>query len=636
MTRQRVIVLKILALASPFILLVVIELTLRISGYGHNLALFTDDPNHPGYLVMNQYASEKYFAQQQNATIGNFEPFQKKKTSGTFRIFVLGESTTIGYPYMHNGSFHRWLQFRLSHTFPDKKFEIINLSLTAVNSYTVTDFAKQIVDHQPDAVLVYTGHNEYYGALGVGSTSFPGLPPFLIKLVMKSRSSRLIQLIMNTLAKINGASKIDLKENLMKRMVSDQSIAYQSDKYNQGISQFESNMTELCETFQGTNIPLFISTIVSNEKDLKPFISKTVGGVSAQQAYTRGNNLYHSGQFAQAKSQFEQARELDQLRFRAPKAMNTFIKKLPEHYSYVHLVDADEIFRKNSPHEILGNETLLEHVHPNLFGYALLSDVFYNSLKGQKLITENWHNELSFDALRAQMPITPVDSIKAVFEMMMLKEGWPFNEPMPAEVPHDKTMEEQLAGGLAVKQITWDGALSELLKYYLQQKNLKGALLVNEAFTLEYPLDAVWFLQAGTLANALNQNQKAMFYLKKAFDLQNSFKAAQNLFVVLLKEDRPEEALPYLDYVLSHNESGFNMGELKNMVSEIMTLKQNLRTDTTNLNVANQIALTYLKFANTQAAQKYINKVLKADPKNKNANLLLEKIKSVGPPQSDQ
>jgi hypothetical protein len=103
MGKKRLALFKILALLFPLLLLVLLEGGLRLFGYGHNLSLFAEDPKHEGYLVMNQFASQKYFSQQQNATIGNYERFRKQKTAGTFRIFVLGESTTIGYPYMHNG-----------------------------------------------------------------------------------------------------------------------------------------------------------------------------------------------------------------------------------------------------------------------------------------------------------------------------------------------------------------------------------------------------------------------------------------------------------------------------------------------------------------------------------------------------
>ncbi|HEX3933140.1 MAG TPA: hypothetical protein VHW43_00585, partial [Puia sp.] len=145
------------ALLLPFLVLFLLEAGLRIFDYGYDTSLFIGYPSDQRYLVLNPNASRKYFTDPAMAPTGNSEPFLKLKAENTSRIFVLGESTTIGYPYFHNGSFHRWLQYRLMRTFPGRSFEIINLSVTAVNSYTVLGFAKELVDYQPDAVLIYSG-----------------------------------------------------------------------------------------------------------------------------------------------------------------------------------------------------------------------------------------------------------------------------------------------------------------------------------------------------------------------------------------------------------------------------------------------------------------------------------------------
>ncbi|HZE84949.1 MAG TPA: hypothetical protein VE035_11620, partial [Puia sp.] len=121
---------RLIGILIPFLLIFILEVLLRIFHYGDDLSLFMEYPADKTYLVMNPAASKKYFTHQANATTGNIEPFKKEKDGNTLRIFVLGESTTIGYPYFHNGSFHRWLQYRLMHEFPDKNFEIINTSLT--------------------------------------------------------------------------------------------------------------------------------------------------------------------------------------------------------------------------------------------------------------------------------------------------------------------------------------------------------------------------------------------------------------------------------------------------------------------------------------------------------------------------
>ncbi len=91
--------------------------------------------------MFNPDASKKYFTDQGNATTGNREPFRKVKEAYSF-VFCAGKRIyhCIGYPYFHNGSFHRWLQYRLMRSFPGKKLEIVNLSLTAVNSYTILWF----------------------------------------------------------------------------------------------------------------------------------------------------------------------------------------------------------------------------------------------------------------------------------------------------------------------------------------------------------------------------------------------------------------------------------------------------------------------------------------------------------------
>ena len=186
---------KVIGVILPFLFIFLIEVLLRIVGYGYNTDLFMEYPGDKNFLVFNPDASRKYFTNQDLATRGNTELFKKEKDPKTLRIFILGESTTIGYPYFHNGSFHRWIQYRLMNTFPDKKFEIINLSLTAVNSYTVLGFAKNLSQYKPDAVLIYSGHNEYYGTLGVASTENIGNDPRLINLVLQLRELRLIQLM---------------------------------------------------------------------------------------------------------------------------------------------------------------------------------------------------------------------------------------------------------------------------------------------------------------------------------------------------------------------------------------------------------------------------------------------------------
>lgn len=568
---------KLIILLMPFLVLLVLEGALRLFDYGHDLAVFTEDPARKGYLVLNPHASKRYFANQQNATYGNAEPFTANKAPGVFRIFVLGESTTIGYPYMNNGSFHRWLQYRLLQTYPDRDFEVINLSLTAVNSYTVLDFGKAVLDYEPDAVLVYTGHNEYYGAMGVAATKGIGHNRTLARWLMNLRSWRLTQLIATVADKIIGlisGENVDLRENLMKRMAADQQIAFGSAAYNAGIDQFRANMDELAAATSARGIPLLISNLVSNEKDLKPFISIPGGqGKSADTHYQSGIRLFNQADYPSAKKEFVTAKELDALRFRAPEALNTIIKDITHTHKGVTLVDTRDLFEKHAAAGILGKETLLEHVHPNLQGYALLSEAFYQSLRQTGLLPAS-SAEMPLEALKKQMPVTIVDSLKGEYEMMILKEGWPFNIPMPAEEKREKTEEEKLAGALVVKQISWRDAMGRLQQHYAAAKDTAAMLRVAEALALDDPLNAVYFDNAGKLSIALGLHRQAVNYLSKAFRMENSFERARMLFVILLKMDRPEEALPYVRYAAANNTSRFNLNELLSFVQQQVEAKK--------------------------------------------------------------
>ncbi|WAC14068.1 hypothetical protein [Dyadobacter pollutisoli] len=630
MRPRRLLIFKILSVLSPLLVLALLEAGLRLFGYGHNLDLFIKDPARKGYLVMNQHASEKYFARQQNATIGNFEPFPEKKAPGTFRIFVLGESTTIGYPYMNNGSFHRWLQYRLLHTFPEKDFEVINLSLTAVNSHTVLDFAKNVVNYEPDAVMVYTGHNEYYGALGAASAGFLGRSPFMVRMLIWLREFRLVQLfsaLTSSISDLFSGEKIDLRENLMKRMAADQQVPLGSDIYRVGIEQFTSNMDALCRLMGERKVPLLVSNLVSNEKDLKPLVSLPGGpDISADLHFRTGNELYADRKFVEAKQEYIRAKELDVLRFRAPEEMNKVLAKVAARYNGVTLVDTKGLFEKHSTQGILGKETLLEHVHPNLFGYALLSESFYQAMEKADLVPAR--RRMSLEELRKRMPITGVDSLKGAYEIMILKEGWPFNVPMPADEKREKTIEEQLAGAMVVKQITWKEAMARLQNHYAALHDTASVLRVVEALSLDNPLDITFYDQAGKLSLALHEDEKAVVYWSKAFRKEQSFERARQLFITFLKLDRPEKALPYIQYAAANNTSRFNLSELQNFVEQQLALKGMFEKDTANIMLSNRLAAGYLQFANAAAAGKYVSRSLKLDPDNATALKMQEQIKS--------
>jgi len=658
---------KTVAILLPFLGLFMVEISLRIFHYGNNLNLFIEARNNPDYLVLNPAASKRYFINESFAPTGNSELFKKNKDDSTLRIFILGESTTIGYPFFHNGSFHRWLQYRLMRTFPDRQFEIINLSLTTVNSYTVLGFAKELINYKPDVVLIYTGHNEFYGTLGVGSSNRLVNNTMINRLMLFLRQFRIVQLLTNLYEKVKNSPGSDTQysgQTLMQRMVGDQQIAFGSNLYDKGVKQFVSNINETLELFNNHHIPVFVSNLVCNDRDLKPFVSilpdsvrfpdfgkNLVLGVnafdqgnwkSAYQYLQLADKIYDAhalcnfylgklsdlqGDQVKAKFYFARARDMDGLRFRAPTQINDTISKLCNKYPYAHLVDTKTVFEESSTDHIIGNELMLEHVHPNLIGYAILSDVFYEALKKEQIISPAKENELTFQQLIQTMPITTVDSLTGIFRISRLKNSWPFKASFARDSLEIRSEEEKLADSIAFQKMSWPYAMDVLYNYYLAKNDLLKAKTVLETLVLEYPTEANFYDRTAAIYGKLGNYEDAAFYFRKAFAIRPSFADAKTLFVIYLKLDQPANAMPYLNYAIQNNASNMNLLPVKKFTGEIIGLKKEFEKDSTSLPILHLIANTYMNMGNKDGAAKYVSKILKADPKNKTALIMLEQIK---------
>ncbi|NEW81441.1 MAG: hypothetical protein GZ094_03640 [Mariniphaga sp.] len=650
----KVLLFKIIAIVLPFIILLIAELALRVTGYGNDLSLFLTDQTGK-YNYLNPQIGKRYFTQEVNATNGNMDFFRKDKTPGTLRIFVLGSSTAIGFPYMYNGAFPRMLNYRLQRHYPELNIEMINLSLTAINSYAVLDMAKELAKYQPDAVLIYAGQNEYHGTLGVASSSKFGNHPFLINLFIRSKQSRLMQFIYNTIYAPKKADvATDLNLTLMERLASGQQIPFGSDKYKTGLQQFERNMSQTLDLFSSEKIPVFVGTLVTNIRGIHPFVSNLSNpGITAEwnqlfengklslekgdtlqafDSFTAANKLdstfaecqfrlgeiaYARGDFNAAKKLYTNAKELDQLRFRAPEAFNAIIRRIAANRPGIYVTDVATAFETSSPHHIVGKEFLLEHVHPNLPGYYLLADTYFKSITVSTLIPKVRYQPIPDEIIREQMPLTQFDTIYGYVSNILLKENWPFNEVLPEPTPAEQTYEGKVAGGLAVKQYSWEVAMEKLFNHYVQNSDYANALRIAEGLCLEFPFKLTFFERAAKLSQNQNDDNRAYFYLLKIWNnFVKNEEIAQQLVITTLRSDEPELAIVYLNYLIANSNAKQPFIELKKTGEELIRLKAILKTNPKDLSTINAISDLYIRSKNYKSAQKYINLSLGINPLN--------------------
>ncbi|HZJ00781.1 MAG TPA: hypothetical protein VFD22_08970, partial [Gemmatimonadaceae bacterium] len=237
-------------LAFPLILFLVLEIALRIAGYGGDTSAFVTAPVlGSAYLVPNDAVAKRYFPEEKNPPTPPRDVFLAKKPVHSMRIFVLGESSAAGFPYPHNGTFARVLRDALTDILPADTVEVINMGMAATNSYAIVDLAGDVIDQHPDAVLIYGGHNEYYGALGAGSTETLGSFPSFVRAYLKAQRLKTFVLLRNGVNAMvravrggRSANDISADATRMESVVADQRIELNDRIYHRGVEQYESNL----------------------------------------------------------------------------------------------------------------------------------------------------------------------------------------------------------------------------------------------------------------------------------------------------------------------------------------------------------------------------------------------------------
>ena len=278
--RSRKIIFYTIAILIPIIFFVIFELILRIFHYRDNLSLaLTVEQNGVKFFQLNQDVGQRYFVRTPKNLIPQLYPqtFEYKKSPQTFRIFLLGGSTMAGFPYELNARINSLLEDRLMKYYPDKKIEVVNVGLSAINSFSVVDFVKELVDYESDLFIVYMGHNEFYGAYGVGSVEGLGKHPAVIRTYLSLNKFKLFLLIRDIIQKVGGiwqkSPELTTDRTLMASMAQKKSIPLNSKDYLIARTYFTENLEKIIGITKKNNVPILISKICSNLRGQKPFQS---------------------------------------------------------------------------------------------------------------------------------------------------------------------------------------------------------------------------------------------------------------------------------------------------------------------------------------------------------------------------
>ena len=406
----------------PIVFLAIIELGLRLFGYNEERQkLFIEYSANPNYLISNSEFVKRYFPSFQPNIAPN--PFKKKKAPNTFRVFVFGGSSTLGFPYNFYYSFSGQLEQKLLLNTNGLNVEVVNLGMTAVNSYVIRDLAKRATIYEPDAVIIYAGHNEYYGSFGAATTQFGLVNSLFVKrLVLALKNFRLFQLLENLLkAEREVGSE---KRTMMAEVVKESNIQINSELFKEGIKQFENNISDVLGFFVEAEIPVFIGTIASNLKDQPPLGDNE----NASTVYNEAKELYKKGDSVSAFEKFEKAKELDGIRFRGPEAINQVILKTAKKKG-ANVVDTQKKLRETSFSGIEDESLFTDHLHPNTHGHILMADLFFEFFLELKAVKDSY----SPNSIGVPMQVSKFEQTYSNTSISRLLVGYPFQKGLTIE-----------------------------------------------------------------------------------------------------------------------------------------------------------------------------------------------------------
>jgi tetratricopeptide (TPR) repeat protein len=556
-------VFALIMLAIPIVFFAILEAGLVASGFGDSYPLFVTVPGTDMWRIQNREVAHRYFSQQARVPTSIGDAFLAEKAPGTFRVFVQGGSSAAGYPYYYGGSPSRMLQQRLQQTYPGRRVEVINTAMAAVNSYTLLDFADEIIEQEPDAVLVYAGHNEFYGALGVGSAESLGRSRFVVRTYLKLQRWRTVQLLRGGLSWMAGvfadrqAGAVP-GATLMERMVGEQEIPLGSPVYQSGIEQYRHNLRELLDAYTEAGVQVFVGTVASNERDHPPFLSSpedetdreawtrnvaagagalaegraaealaALDPLAARDAlaadvhYHRGQALDQLERYAEARDAYVAAKDRDRLRFRASEDINKVVREEAERPG-VFVVETRERLSAASRGGVIDQGLMLEHLHPNAEGYFLIADAFYQALLRESNLPAA--SPISEEQARTETLLTPIDSLFGAYRVVQLMGSWPFEAPGTAwtDTLVPRTPLEQITTRLFRGETTWLEATTDWQGYQSSLGNNRAVLLTALAQIQQYPFLPGPYASAGEALLRQRRTDEALAYFGAALEREES------------------------------------------------------------------------------------------------------------------
>ncbi|MBI1374808.1 MAG: hypothetical protein GC159_18970 [Phycisphaera sp.] len=391
--------------------------------------------------------------------------FDAVKPAGEFRVFCLGGSTVQGRPFSIDTSFTTWLELALNAGDASRRARVINCGGISYASYRLVPILREVLDYQPDLIIVYTGHNEFLEDRTYANIK--ALPDVALETTGRATQLRTIRLLRSWLASDRPRRDDDAADRSVmppdvKAKLDEGLEQYTRDvEWRRGIIEhYRVNIRRMVDLCDARGVPIVLCDPACNLRDCPPFKSQPTDGLDdptrAQVAslvaeardassvaprsavaalesavkldpdnaalwYELGEACDAAGMIDRAAEAYNHAKECDICPLRAIDAFGQAVRDAISSTDAIY-VDARGVLSKQCRDGIPGNEMFIDHVHPSIHGHKLLAAEIARVLDTHHVVTlsSDWRQRAEAAWATHEVSLPPLYYEKGMLNLKQL------------------------------------------------------------------------------------------------------------------------------------------------------------------------------------------------------------------------
>ena len=349
-----------------------------------------------------------------------------EKPAGAFRVFCLGASAAAGWPHPPGQSACHVLEEAMRAAWPGRAVEVFNVSAHAYPIYRVRLVFEQVIDFDPDLLVLWSGNNEF-----LEHRTYLRDWPALRRLDAAAHRLHLYRWLRAALVSalypgnaLSGKAREGAAEGLRSKLAQ-MAVELRSDPVQfEGVKRhYRKTLDAMAEAARARGVPMLVLTVPVNLRGWHPNASAhaaegeqleawrrsfdaaraellrghpeeavvllrravDLDPAHAQTRFLLGRALEAAGDHDAAERAYQQAVDLDQNPFRAISAFEE-AQRAAASGEGVWLVDAREAMARASAPLAPGLDLFLDYVHPTSAGNRVVASALFDAIAARGLL----------------------------------------------------------------------------------------------------------------------------------------------------------------------------------------------------------------------------------------------------------